>query len=115
MIALAVLILSLLWLGFAFGYIPGPGDVMSDGGLWIALGIDAVILILGMIAVVLAARRRFSWPMALVFVTGPLIHFAANFVGEIRILFFEFPLAAVIVVVIGHYVRRFFQSSPHVT
>jgi len=115
MIALAVLILSLLWIGFAFGYIPGPGDAMSDSGLWIALGIDAVILLLGIIAVVLAAGRRFSWPMALVFVTGPLIHFAGNFVGEIRILFFEFPLDAVIVVVIVHYVRRFFQRSPHVT
>jgi hypothetical protein len=115
MIALAVLILSLLWIGFAFGYIPGPGDVMSDSGLWIALGLDAAVLILGIIAVVLAARRRFSWPMALVFVTGPLIHFAGNFVGEIRILFFEFPLAAVIVVVIVHYARRFFQRPPHVT
>jgi hypothetical protein len=115
MIALAVLILSLLWLGFAFGYIPGPGDGMSDSGLWIALGIDVVILILGVIAVVLAARRRFSWPMAIVFVTGPLIHFAGSFAGEIRVLFFEFPLAAVIVVVVVHYVRSFFRGSPHAT
>ena len=115
MIAFAVLILSLLWIGFAFGYIPGPGDAMSDNGLWIALGIDIVILVLGIIAVVLASRRRFAWSLAMAFVTGPLIHFAGNFVGEIRILFFEFPCAAVIVVIMGHYGRRLFQRSPHVT
>ena len=79
MIAFAVLILSLLWIGFAFGYIPGPGDAMSDNGLWIALGIDIVILVLGIIAVVLASRRRFAWSVAMVFVTGPLIHFAGQF------------------------------------
>ncbi len=86
---------------------------MGDSGLWIALGIDIVILVI--IAVVLASRRRFAWSMAMVFVTGPLIHFAGNFVGEIRILFFEFPCAAVIVVVMAHYGRRLFQKSPHVT
>jgi len=112
-IAFAVLILSLLWIGFAFGYIPGPGDAMGDSGLWIALGIDIVILVI--IAVVLASRRRFAWSVAMVFDTGPLIHFAGNFVGEIRILFFEFPCAAVIVVVMAHYGRRLFQKSPHVT
>jgi hypothetical protein len=88
MITVPVFLLSFLWIGFAFGSIPGPGDEMSDSGLWIALGIDVVIFVFGIIAVVLASRRRFSWPMAIVFVTGPLIHFAGNFVGEIQILFF---------------------------
>jgi hypothetical protein len=107
MIALTVLILSLLWIGFDFGIIPGPGDAMSHSGQWIALGIDVVTFVLGIIAVALASRRRFSWPMAIVFVTSPLIHFIGNFVGEIRILFFEFSCAAVIVVVMAHYVPRF--------
>jgi hypothetical protein len=115
MIALAVLVLSVLWIGFAFGYIPGLGDVMSDSGLWIALGLDIIILVLGVIAVVLASRRHFSWPLAIVFVSGPLIHFAGNFVGEIRIVFFAAPCVAVIVAVMAHYLRRFCRSSPHVT
>src|SRR5437868_15550456 len=105
MIAFAVLILSLLWIGFAFGYIPGPGDAMSDNGLWIALGIDIVILVLGIIPVVLVSRRRFAWSVAMAFVTGPLTHSASYFVGVIRILFFEFPCAAVMVVIIGCSVR----------
>src|SRR5438445_13576254 len=110
MIAFAVLILSLLWIGFAFGYIPGPGDAMSDNGLWIALGIDIVILVLGIIAVVLASRRRFAWSVAMVFVTGPLIHFAGNFAGVIRILSFGFPYATVIVVMMGTCGGRLFKE-----
>jgi hypothetical protein len=111
MIALLASLLSVLWVAFVFGYIPGPGGPQTDGGLWVALGIDVIVLALGTTAVVLAVRGRYPWPVAIVFALTPLVHYLGSFVGEIRILFFFLPCLVVVGASIAYFIHRYLLRS----
>jgi hypothetical protein len=112
MIAALASLLSLLWVAFAFGYIPGPGGSEADGGLWVALAIDVIVLVLGITAVVLAVRGRYPWPVAIVFALAPVVHLIGSFFGEIRILFFFVPCLVVVGASIAYFIHRYVLRSP---
>jgi len=111
-IALAVWILSAIWLAFGFGYWPGPGDVRSESALWTAIGLDIAVLVLGIVAVLLAHRRKYPWFLAIVFVAAPIAHFITPFFGQIRSLFGTLPFVAVSLAVSAQYLRLLFRRSP---
>jgi len=113
MIAALASLLSLLWVAFAFGYIPGLGEPEANGGsgLLVALAIDVIVLVLGITAVVLAARGRYPWPVAIVFALAPVVHFLGSCVGEIRILFFTIPCLVVLGASIAYYIERYLRRS----
>jgi hypothetical protein len=116
MIALSVLLLSLLWLAIAFAWLPSPGGPDSTIGEWILFGIDGIALVLAVVAVVLAVRRKYPWSMAIIFLLAPICHGIGYLAqGDLKILFFALPLDAVFLVMLIHYVGKWFRRSRAVT
>ena len=116
MIALSVLLLSLLWLAIVFAWLPSPGGPDSPIGDWIVLGIDGIVLVLAVVAMVLAVRGKYPWSMAIVFVLAPICHGIGYLAqGDFKILFFALPLDAVILAMLIHYVGKWFRRSRAVT
>jgi hypothetical protein len=116
MIALCVLLLSLLWLAIVFAWIPSPGGPDSRLGDWIVLSIDGIVLVLAVVAVVLAIRGKYPWSMAIVFLLAPICHGIGYLAeGDFKIPFFALPLDAVILVMLIHYIRKWFRRSRAVT
>jgi hypothetical protein len=112
MIALAVLLLSAIWLAFGFGYWPGPDDARAERAFWIALGIDLTVLLLGVATVLLSRRRKYPAFLATIFVAAPIFHFVIPLFGANRILFFALPFTAVALGVFIHYLRLLFRPLP---
>ena len=115
MIAVSVSILSVLWLAIAFAWVPPPGGFDSAISDWVLIGIDAVVLVLGVVTVVLAVRQKYPWLLAIVFVLAPICH-AIGYLpwGELKILFFGIPLVPIILVVVGHFALKAFGRSNQV-
>jgi hypothetical protein len=85
-------VLSLVWMGLAFGWIPLPGDADGKGRLVLIVAIDLILFILGVIALIRAMRRHQSWLIASVIILVPIVHWIGSAVaGEASILFFLVP------------------------
>ena len=111
-IALAVLILSAVWLLFGFGYWASPDEPSAANALWIAMGIDTAVLAFGVVAISLAHRRKYPWFLAIVFIAAPISHFTIPFFGASRIVVFGLPFAAVALAALVEYLRLLFRPSP---
>jgi hypothetical protein len=116
MIALSVVLLSALWSYAVFGYIPIASGVEDSVRDWLAIGIDSLTFLVALVAVRLACHRKYSWMLALVFLSAPVVHVIGYFVvGEIKILFLVLPIYVVVGAVIAHYLTKLLRRSSRVT
>ena len=77
MIRTLAFLLSVGWLVFVFGHesLPNsPNDPDGYNKMFLAIGMNVAFLALGIVAVVLAARRRYSWRMASLIAATPFVH-----------------------------------------
>jgi hypothetical protein len=73
-------------------------------------------LVLAVVAVVLAIRGKYPWSMAIVFLLAPICHVVGYLAqGDFKILFFALPLDAVVLVMLIHYIVKWFRRPHAVT
>jgi hypothetical protein len=105
MIALIASILSVAWMLLAYAMMRGHISV-EEGNLLVPIGLDLLLLLVGIVAVIQAIRHRYPWTLALLICTTPLFHGAAGMLEGYRTFGFFVPSTLIIVLVIREQLKR---------
>lgn len=107
MIAILAALISAAWLVLLF--VPLPNDPDGEGRLVLLVGIDIILLLIGIVALILAGCRRYSWRIAALIAATPLLHGLGSLLDVLGIVFIVVP-SILILVCIG--IQQFKESAP---
>jgi hypothetical protein len=103
--------LSIIWMLIAWAVLFGHVSV-EEGNLLVLIALDALLLLVGAVALVHALRRKREWLFAFLICVTPLVHGEGAMIERYRSLTLFIPSALIVVVAI---VRRIQKAKRPVT
>ena len=105
MIAILASLISTAWLVLLF--VPLPNDPDVEGRLVLLVGLDIILFHFGVVALVLAARRRYSWRIATLITATPLLHWLGSALDVLGVVLIVVPSILILVFTGAQTIRRF--------
>ena len=105
MIAWVASLISAAWLVLLF--VPLRNDPDGEGRLVLLVGVDIILFLCGIVALVLAAQRRYSWRIAALIAATPLLHWLGSALDVLGVVFTVIPSILILVFTGAHQLRRF--------
>ncbi len=113
MIAILASVISAVWLVLLF--VPLPNDPDGEGRLVLLVGVDVVLFLIGIVALILAARRRCSWFVASLIAITPLLHWLGSTLDVLGAIFIVVPSILVLIVTGAQQLRKFRSHAKDAT
>jgi len=112
MIAIFASLISVIWMAILFTqFTPFSNDPERVGSLVLLIAIDAFLLLLGVIALVLAARRRYSWRIAALIAVTPFLHWLGSIMDVLGAVVIVVPSILILLFTGARQLKKF-QAYP---